>query len=274
MRQQSETLPPLVSVRRDLGQNIFTVAFDVTEVENGYEFETAELPPGVWRRDLIISAIIRSRYNTDDMEAIHNNVLADLTDKEAKAAHTAMQQWRTKAKQWSRELMAWAEENGLAQAELMPDPEPHDPDDTVEGYDGVATLSAAVELAKDQATDLEDETAAKLPELFPLWINQLGKQLHAGERYSFVGRVWKVLQDHTAQADWMPDKAPSLFAEVAADQEQGTIDNPIPYNGNMALEEGKYYTQGGVVYLCIRDTINPVYNDLSALVGLYVQIVE
>ena len=274
MRQQSETLPPLVSVRRDLGQNIFTVAFDVTEVENGYEFETAELPPGVWRRDLIISAIIRSRYNTDDMEAIHNNVLADLTDKEAKAAHTAMQQWRTKAKQWSRELMAWAEENGLAQAELMPDPEPHDPDDTVEGYDGVATLSAAVELAKDQATNLEDETAAKLPELFPLWINQLGKQLHAGERYSFVGRVWKVLQDHTAQADWMPDKAPSLFAEVAADQEQGTIDNPIPYNGNMALEEGKYYTQGGVVYLCIRDTINPVYNDLSALVGLYVQIVE
>ena len=274
MRQQSETLPPLVSVRRDLGQNIFTVAFDVTEVENGYEFETAELPPGVWRRDLIISAIIRSRYNTDDMEAIHNNVLADLTDKEAKAAHTAMQQWRTKAKQWSRELMAWAEENGLAQAELMPDPEPHDPDDTVEGYDGVATLSAAVELAKDQAPDLEDETAAKLPELFPLWINQLGKQLHAGERYSFVGRLWKVLQDHTAQADWMPDTTPSLFAEVAADQEQGTIDNPIPYNGNMALEEGKYYTQGGVVYLCIRDTINPVYNDLSALVGLYVQIVE
>ena len=267
-------MPPLVSVRRDLGQNIFTVAFDVTEVENGYEFETAELPPGVWRRDLIISAIIRSRYNTDDMEAIHNNVLADLTDKEAKAAHTAMQQWRTKAKQWSRELMAWAEENGLAQAELMPDPEPHDPDDTVEGYDGVATLSAAVELAKDQATDLEDETAAKLPELFPLWINQLGKQLHAGERYSFVGRLWKVLQDHTAQADWMPDTTPSLFAEVAADQEQGTIDNPIPYNGNMALEEGKYYTQGGVVYLCIRDTINPVYNDLSALVGLYVQIVE
>lgn|GEM_PF-4516158 len=264
----------MVSVRRELGQNIFTVAFNVTEVENGYEFETAELPPGVWRRDLIISAIIRSRYNTDDMEAIHNNVLADLTDKEAKAAHTAMQQWRTKAKQWSRELMTWAEENGLAQAELMPDPEPHAPDDTVEGYDGVATLSAAVELAKGQATDLEDETAAKLPELFPLWINQLGQQLHAGERYSFVGRLWKVLQDHTAQADWMPDTTPSLFAEVAADQEQGTIDNPIPYNGNMALEEGKYYTQGGVVYLCIRDTINPVYNDLSALVGLYVQIVE
>ena len=274
MKQTSEIYPPLVSVRRDLGQNIFAVAFDITETENGYEFETAELPPGVWRRDLIISAIIRSRYNTDDMEAIHNNVLADLTDRDAMSEHTAMQQWRAKAKQWSREIMQWAEEHGIAQAELEPAPEPHEPDATVEGYDGVATLSAAVELARDQATDLEDEKAAKLPELFPLWINQLGQPLHAGERYSFVGRLWKVLQDHTAQADWMPDMTPSLFAEVAADQQQGTLDNPIPYNGNMALEEGKYYTQGGVVYRCIRDTGNPVYHDLSALVGLYVQVVE
>lgn len=41
----------------------------------------------------------------------------------------------------------------------------------------------------------------------------------------------------------------------------------------MALEQGKYYSQGVVTYLCIRDTGNPVYHDLSALVGLYVQAV-
>jgi hypothetical protein len=41
----------------------------------------------------------------------------------------------------------------------------------------------------------------------------------------------------------------------------------------MALEHGKYYTQDGVTYLCIRDTGNPVYNHLSDLVGLYVEIV-
>lgn len=262
----------MVSVRRDLGQNIFTVAFNVTEVENGYEFETAKLPPGVWRKDLIISAIIRAKYSADEMEAIHNNVLADLTDNDAKSAHTAMQQWRQKAKQWSREIMQWAADNGIAQAELEPDPEPHEPDATVEGYDGVATLSAAVELAKNQATDLEDDKAVKLPELFPLWINQIGQPLHAGERYSFVGRLWKVLQDHTAQADWMPDMTPSLYAEVAADQDQGTASNPIPYNNNMELEEGKYYSQDGVTYLCIRSTGVPVYNNLADLVGIYVQV--
>jgi hypothetical protein len=68
--------------------------------------------------------------------------------------------------------------------------------------------------------------------------------------------------------------AASLFAEVAASSEQGTLDNPIPYNNNMELEQGKYYSQDGVTYLCTRSTGVPVYNALRDLVGLYVQVVE
>ena len=30
----------------------------------------------------------------------------------------------------------------------------------------------------------------------------------------------------------------------------------------------------GVTYLCNRDTVNPVYNPLSELVGIYVEIVN
>lgn len=56
--------------------------------------------------------------------------------------------------------------------------------------------------------------------------------------------------------------------------EPGTIDNPIEYNNSMALVQGTYYTQGGVVYLCTRDTIIPVYNDLADLVQIYVQVVS
>ena len=46
------------------------------------------------------------------------------------------------------------------------------------------------------------------------------------------------------------------------------------YDSNMALESGKYYTQGGMTYLCSRDTVNPVYNALSELVGIYVEVVN
>ena len=31
------------------------------------------------------------------------------------------------------------------------------------------------------------------------------------------------------------------------------------------------YIQGSVVYLCSRDTMNPVYNALRELVGIYVE---
>jgi hypothetical protein len=61
---------------------------------------------------------------------------------------------------------------------------------------------------------------------------------------------------------------------VVAKPGDGTRDNPIPYSGNMALEQGKYYSQDVVVYRFTRDTVNPVYNALKDLVGLYVEIVE
>ena len=38
------------------------------------------------------------------------------------------------------------------------------------------------------------------------------------------------------------------------------------------LESGKYYLQDYVIYRCTRDTINPVYNALADLVGIYVEV--
>lgn len=43
---------------------------------------------------------------------------------------------------------------------------------------------------------------------------------------------------------------------------------------NKCYQAGKYYSQSGKTYLCNRDTGNPVYHSLSALVGLYVTVVE
>ena len=268
----------MVTARRDLGQNIFIVAFDITETENGYEFYQKELPQGgIWRRDLIISTIIRAKYSADKMEAIMMNVMADPTNRDARDEHLALQQWRKKAKQWATELMQWAQEHGVAVNELEPAPAPAEPDTTIEETDGMAVIGAAVELAKEQAAELEDEQAITVVDLFPLWADLIGQPLTAGQRVKFAGRLWKVLQDHTAQDDWTPDVAASLFTEVVAGggggtDEPGTLANPIPYNNNMELEEGKYYSQYDVVYLCIRSTGVPVYNNLADLVNIYVQV--
>ena len=42
----------------------------------------------------------------------------------------------------------------------------------------------------------------------------------------------------------------------------------------MELENGKYYSQDGVTYLCTRDTEIPVYQPLADLVDIYVKVAE
>ena len=60
--------------------------------------------------------------------------------------------------------------------------------------------------------------------------------------------------------------------EVVA--ELGTKENPIPYViSNTPMENGKYYIEEGVVYLCNRSEA-VLHHPLSALVNLYVVIAE
>lgn len=73
------------------------------------------------------------------------------------------------------------------------------------------------------------------------------------------------------QAHFIPGPGmESLYSEVC-ETHNGTLDDPIPYDGNMALTAGLHYMQDWVIYLCTRDTVNPVYNPLADLVGLYVE---
>lgn len=70
-------------------------------------------------------------------------------------------------------------------------------------------LRAAIETA---AASLADETALEVVELYPIWKPDMN--LTAGDRVRHEGILYRVLQDHTSQADWAPDVAPSLFARV------------------------------------------------------------
>ena len=129
------------------------------------------------------------------------------------------------------------------------------------------------QLIEQIAVTLDDETALTGVELFPAWA--VGKAYAIDDRVQYNGALYKCVQAHTSQADWAPGVTgtESLWTEIC-EAHDGTKYDPVPYSGNMALENGKYYTQDGVLYLCNRDTGNPVYHPLSALVGLYVTVVE
>lgn len=115
---------------------------------------------------------------------------------------------------------------------------------------------------------VDDNTALRMTEFYPEWAS--GQSYTAGYKVQRNGKLWRVLQAHTSQAGWEPENAASLWTEIC-ESHAGTLEDPIPYSGNMALESGKYYMQDGKIYRCTRDTGNPVYNALSELVGLYVE---
>lgn len=121
---------------------------------------------------------------------------------------------------------------------------------------------------------LSDEDALSVKSIYPEWASLVGKTVKKDEKMQCDGKLWKVLQDHTVQEQWRPGTGTeSLYTEIV-ESAAGTIDDPIPYDNNMELEQGKYYSQDGEVYLCTRDTEIPVYNPLKDLVGIYVELVE
>ena len=122
------------------------------------------------------------------------------------------------------------------------------------------------------SVSLPDEDALEAVELFPAWAADTAYTVDERRRHG--EKLYRCVQSHISQANWTPDVTPALWTEVALPGDGETPEHPIAYNNNMALENGKYYTQGGVVYRCIRDTVNPVYNDLADLVGLYVEVYE
>ena len=124
------------------------------------------------------------------------------------------------------------------------------------------------QLIEQLAVTLDDKTALTGVELFPIWT--IDRAYAVGDKVQRNGKLWRCIQAHTSQAGWEPENVASLWTEIC-ESHAGTLEDPIPYNGNMALESGKYYSQNSKIYRCTRDTGNPVYHALSDLVGLYVE---
>lgn len=70
-------------------------------------------------------------------------------------------------------------------------------------------IVAALVKLRESATD---EQALSVTALYPAW--RSGVAYVTGQRVLYRGVLYKVLQDHTSQDDWMPDAAPSLFARA------------------------------------------------------------
>lgn len=102
-----------------------------------------------------------------------------------------------------------------------------------------AIIDALVTLRNSAA----DEQALKASALYPKW--KVGTDYQKDKRVLYNNILYKVLTDHTSQADWTPDAAPSLFAKVLIpdknvipEWEQPESTNPYS-KGNKVTHNGK-----------------------------------
>lgn len=125
-----------------------------------------------------------------------------------------------------------------------------------------------------QTMDLTDEESIEVKDMYPEWSEFINKALTQGMKVQYDNKLYKVRQDVAVVLENQP---PSIYTaalyEEINEQHAGTQEDPIPYNNNMELVQGKYYSQYDIVYYCHRGTEQAVYNDLKDLI-IYVEPVE
>lgn len=108
----------------------------------------------------------------------------------------------------------------------------------------------------DQVQTLSDEMALEVPSVFPKW--EVGVAYEVGFKLRHNDILFKVLQTHTSQEDWEPDKTPSLFAKVIVGQvnpetgEQEILEWVQPDSTNPYMMGDKVLFNG-IVYESIID---------------------
>ena len=138
----------------------------------------------------------------------------------------------------------------------------------------VDVFRALVKLAVIQARSItDDQVALEVKCLYKEFDKQIGNTLNVGEYVQHEDRLYRVLQTHVAQANFIPGQGTESLFVVIDKEHAGTLEDPIPFDGNMELFEGKYYMEDDVLYLCIRNSGNPIYNALKDLDNIYVTIV-
>ena len=95
---------------------------------------------------------------------------------------------------------------------------------------------------------LTDEDALQAVELFPQWV--IDHAYAVDERLQYNGVLYRVVQAHTSQADWTPDKTPAMFVVVSLDE---WPEFAQPTGAHDAYNKGDKVTFNGKHYISLID---------------------
>lgn len=131
----------------------------------------------------------------------------------------------------------------------------------------------AVTKAGIQTMNLSNSEIYKVVDVLPAWEEYIGKEMAKGTKFRYNGKPYVCIQTVNPVLEIYPPSDGTKANYGLISEHDGTLADPIPYERNMILEKGKYYTQFDVLYECITDSIVGYDVDLSGLAAL-VKVVE
>lgn len=101
------------------------------------------------------------------------------------------------------------------------------------------------------AFDLDDAEALQVAELYPAWRHDAVYQ--TGDMVRYDGQLYRCIGAHSAQADWTPPAAASLWDAVQIDPETGYDEWSQPTGAHDAYNTGDRVVYNGAIYESLID---------------------
>lgn len=113
--------------------------------------------------------------------------------------------------------------------------------------------------------DLSNNDAIKYKDYLPDWNDYINKSMPKDFKFRYNNQPYKTLQYiNIVLSNQTPDIVYALYA-IINEEHEGTLEDPIPYQQQMAIEKGKYYIQYDVVYIAIQNMPTGMPYDLNQI---------
>lgn len=115
------------------------------------------------------------------------------------------------------------------------------------------------------ALDLSNNDAIKFKDYLPDWTDYINKSMPKDFKFQYNNQPYQTLQYiNIVLENQTPDIVYALYA-IINEEHDGTLEDPIPYVQQMAIEKGKYYIQYDVVYIAIQNMPTGMPYDLNQI---------
>lgn len=119
----------------------------------------------------------------------------------------------------------------------------------------IKSILKTITLAKDLSEDQKEEILSRYEEY------QEDKQYKEGDKFTFDGKIYEVIQEHRSQRTWIPSSTPALYKEFlnvkitnqAGEETEVVAEFKQPTGAHDAYKKGDKVSFEGAIYESIID---------------------